>query len=202
MAATAAPRASSAGDAESVRVAVRARPLVPSERAARAKQAVFVAQDAKTVLVGTERSFPFDVAFGLHGTQKGIYDDVVAPLMEGCFHGARWSADPGAPCAPILAHARRGTSDRPYTLRFQRDCVLLWTNRRGQDVHDGHRGACPGRAGGGRTWLTLLPPKRLRILASSRRLASSLAPSATPSPWPPRATRRRKPQCAWRSWRS
>jgi hypothetical protein len=69
-------------------VAVRARPLVPTERAARAKEAVFVAADARSILVGKERSFTFDAAFGAHATQESIYTDVVAPLVEGCFAGA------------------------------------------------------------------------------------------------------------------
>jgi hypothetical protein len=136
-------------DADAVRVAVRARPLLPSERAARAKQAVFVAADGKTVLVGQERSFPFDAAFGLHATQAGIYDNVVAPLMDSCFDGARRHA---APTRRRLAHgcatlrggglfAATCESDNRCRGRHQRHGVLLRPDGRRQDVHDGHGGA-------------------------------------------------------------
>ena len=95
---TAADRPSSAADPEAVarpttaggdavRVAVRARPLVPHERAARAKEAVRVAGDTKSVVVGADRVFAFDVAFGTAASQVEVYDDCVAPLVESCFAG-------------------------------------------------------------------------------------------------------------------
>jgi hypothetical protein len=86
----AAVAAASAGDDASDRVfvAVRARPLVPTERAQRAKEAVFVAADGHSILVGRERQFKFDAAFGTDSHQEGVYATVVAPLVAGCFAGA------------------------------------------------------------------------------------------------------------------
>jgi hypothetical protein len=94
-------------DSDRVRVAVRARPLVATERAARAKEAVIVAPDGRSVLVGRERQFVFDDAYGTGAPQEAIYNDIVAPLVEGCFSGAQCSLS--APytrrcCAP---HTRR-----------------------------------------------------------------------------------------------
>ena len=76
---------------DAVRVAVRARPLVPHEKAARAKEAVRVGGEGRSVVVGADRRFAFDVAFGQGATQVAIYDDCVAPLVESCFAGERKS---------------------------------------------------------------------------------------------------------------
>ena len=92
------------GDA--VRVAVRARPLVPHERAARAKEAVRVAGDTKSVVVGADRVFAFDVAFGTASSQVEVYEDCVAPLVESCFAGEE---------APVPSQ-RRGSGSQPPAL--------------------------------------------------------------------------------------
>jgi hypothetical protein len=93
-----------------VRVTVRARPLVPTEKAARAKEAVFVAADGRSILVGRERSFQFDAAFGKVATQESIYLDSVAPLVEGCFAGARR-------CGGAHRRPRRGSARGAQPMR-------------------------------------------------------------------------------------
>lgn len=90
----AAARPTTAGG-DAVRVAVRARPLVPHERAARAREAVKCS--AKAVVVGADRRFVFDVAFGTASTQTEVYEDCVAPLVESCFAGA-WARPSGNRC--------------------------------------------------------------------------------------------------------
>ena len=106
-------------DSDRVRVAVRARPLVPTERAARAKEAVFVAPDGRSVLVGRERQFVFDDAYGTGAPQEALYNDIVAPLVEGCFSGKRPSQRGAGPtraprrsCARAPARGCRGSARR------------------------------------------------------------------------------------------
>ena len=85
---------------------MRARPLVPHERAARAKEAVRVAGDTKSVVVGADRVFAFDVAFGTASSQVEVYEDCVAPLVESCFAGEE---------APVPSQ-RRGSGSQPPAL--------------------------------------------------------------------------------------
>lgn len=104
--------ASTSSDGEAVRVVVRARPMVPHEKAAKAKSCVRVTPDGCTVVgarrrraavaaralgrrrsrcvaVGSDRAFTFDAAFNTSSLQEQVYEDCVAPLVESCFGGAR-----------------------------------------------------------------------------------------------------------------
>ena len=69
-----------------VRVAVRARPLVAKERLERARECLSYPDD-KSVLLGQNRLFHFDDAYGPGSEQGAIYRDLVAPLVESCFNG-------------------------------------------------------------------------------------------------------------------
>ena len=80
------PVTASCGDA--VRVAVRCRPLLAHERAARAREAVRPGGDGRTLVAGADRLFQFDVVFGTAASQSDVYDECVAPLVESCFAGA------------------------------------------------------------------------------------------------------------------
>jgi hypothetical protein len=106
----AAAEARPAADSDRVRVAVRARPLVPTERAARAKEAVIVAPDGRSVLVGRERQFVFDDAYGTGAPQEAIYNDIVAPLVEGCFSGNTASQRASQPAAAARQRTRRSAT--------------------------------------------------------------------------------------------
>jgi hypothetical protein len=90
---------------ETVKVAVRARPLLPAERAGRAKEAVRVGSKG-VVVAGADRGFVFDSSFGTASTQEEVYDTCVAPLVESCFGGAR-PARPLQYVAPANAAAVR-----------------------------------------------------------------------------------------------
>ncbi len=108
--------AAAADDAsDRVFVAVRARPLVPTERAQRAKEAVFVAADGHSILVGRERQFKFDAAFGTDSHQEGVYATVVAPLVAGCFAGACLRCS----CAQLRARCLRNWGAHTAALLLQ-----------------------------------------------------------------------------------
>ena len=66
---------------------MRARPLLPAERATRAKEAVRVGARG-VVVAGADRGFVFDSSFGTQSSQVEVYDTCVAPLVESCFAGA------------------------------------------------------------------------------------------------------------------
>jgi hypothetical protein len=68
-----------------VQVAVRVRDLVPRERLEGFFNCVHVHESS--AVVGGERSFGFDFAFGSDSTQKSIYDTAVKPLIESALSG-------------------------------------------------------------------------------------------------------------------
>jgi len=88
-----------------VRVAVRARPLVAKERLERARECLSYPDD-KSVLLGQNRLFHFDDAYGPGSEQGAIYRDLVAPLVESCFNGYN---------ATVFAYGQTG-SGKTYTM--------------------------------------------------------------------------------------
>ena len=83
-----------------VRVAARVRPLLPRERALNCCSCVSVHQDTQQVVVGTRRTFAFDVVFDTQAAQSEVYEACVAPLVEGCLQGYN---------ATILAYGQTGS---------------------------------------------------------------------------------------------
>lgn len=71
----------------SVRVAVRARPLVEKEIVEKCKECVSYSQDGKQVVLGKDRRFTFDHVFGPVISQEDVYIDCVKPLVESCCAG-------------------------------------------------------------------------------------------------------------------
>lgn len=71
----------------SVRVAVRARPLVEKEIVEKCKECVSYSQDGKQVVLGKDRRFTFDHVFGPTISQEDVYIDCVKPLVESCCAG-------------------------------------------------------------------------------------------------------------------
>jgi len=111
------------GTSDSVRVVVRARPLLPSEKAARAKSAVRVGRGG-VVVAGADRAFTFDSAFGEQSVQQEVYDACVAPLVESCFAGYN---------STVLCYGQARVESFAV-------CAALTRPADGQrqDVHDGH----------------------------------------------------------------
>ena len=72
-------------DSEQVQVALRVRDLVPRERLEGFFSCIHVSQNA--AVVGGERSFGFDFAFGPDSTQASVYDNSVKPLIESALSG-------------------------------------------------------------------------------------------------------------------
>ncbi|KAL0020541.1 hypothetical protein WJX79_010459 [Trebouxia sp. C0005] len=71
----------------SVRVAVRARPLVAKERASGARPCIFTEEGRARVTVGQDRVFTFDHVFGPTAKQEQVYRHCAQQLVEGCFAG-------------------------------------------------------------------------------------------------------------------
>lgn len=90
-----------------VRVAVRVRPLLPKEVLHNHKVCVRVVPDSTQVMVGTERAFSFDHAFGPTASQNDVYESCVRPLVESLVEGYN---------ATVFAYGQTG-SGKTYTLR-------------------------------------------------------------------------------------
>lgn len=71
----------------SVRVAVRARPLVEKEIVEKCMECVSYSQDGKQVALGKDRRFTFDHVFGPAVSQEDVYNECVKPLVESCCSG-------------------------------------------------------------------------------------------------------------------
>ena len=69
-----------------VQVALRIRPFAQKELLEGCEQALS-ALDANTVLVGTDRPFAYDFAFGGTTAQAAVYDKAVKPLVMQCLTG-------------------------------------------------------------------------------------------------------------------
>ena len=98
---------SAAAETQSVRVAMRARPLLAQERAERRVRACVACDEgAGRVVLGRGRAFTFDRVFGAGSTQEALFEDCAVPLVEGCFEGYN---------ATILAYGQTG-SGKTYTM--------------------------------------------------------------------------------------
>ena len=89
------------GDATacSVRVAVRARPLIGKELFERSTICVKVREEDNQILIGKDRTFSFDRVFGLDSKQEAVFEACVKNLVLGCFVGFN---------ATILAYGQTG----------------------------------------------------------------------------------------------
>ena len=77
------------GDATacSVRVAVRARPLIGKELFERSTICVKVREEDNQIQIGKDRTFSFDRVFGLDSRQESVFEACVKNLVLGCFVG-------------------------------------------------------------------------------------------------------------------
>eukprot|EP00656_Telonema_subtile_P014310 TRINITY_DN17318_c0_g1_i2.p1 TRINITY_DN17318_c0_g1~~TRINITY_DN17318_c0_g1_i2.p1 ORF type:complete len:525 (+),score=114.12 TRINITY_DN17318_c0_g1_i2:254-1828(+) len=100
------PSGTDAGKLESVRVAVRARPLAESEKASRCHRCIRFAPDGQQIVLGKDRGFKFDFAFDEDVTQERIYETCVRDLLHGIFQGYN---------ATVLAYGQTG-SGKTFTM--------------------------------------------------------------------------------------
>ncbi|XP_078141390.1 kinesin-like protein KIF27 [Centroberyx gerrardi] len=89
-----------------VRVAVRIRPLLPKEVLHNHRVCVRVVPDTAQVMLGTDRAFSFDHAFGPTDSQDEVYESCVQPLVESLVDGYN---------ATVFAYGQTG-SGKTYTL--------------------------------------------------------------------------------------
>eukprot|EP00741_Cyanophora_paradoxa_P018513 tig00021070_g17872.t2 len=98
----------------SVRVALRARPLLSSEVLANCRECVTY-NDAKSITIGKDRGFTFDYVYHQESTQRHIYEECVSPLVQACFAGYN---------ATVLAYGQTG-SGKTYTMGSGNSANLL-----------------------------------------------------------------------------
>ncbi|XP_026176484.1 kinesin-like protein KIF27 isoform X2 [Mastacembelus armatus] len=89
-----------------VRVAVRIRPLLPKEVLHSHQVCVRVVPGSAQVMLGSDRVFPFDHAFGPTASQDEVYESCVQPLVESLVHGYN---------ATVFCYGQTG-SGKTYTL--------------------------------------------------------------------------------------
>ncbi|XP_053277039.1 kinesin-like protein KIF27 [Pleuronectes platessa] len=70
-----------------VKVALRVRPLLPNELIQNHKVCVRIVPDTAQVMVGSDKLFSFDHAFGPTATQDEVYNSCVQPLVETLLQG-------------------------------------------------------------------------------------------------------------------
>ncbi|KAG0618575.1 hypothetical protein M758_4G074800 [Ceratodon purpureus] len=99
----------------SVRVAVRARPLVEKEIVEKCMECVSYSQDGKQVALGKDRRFTFDHVFGPAVSQEDVYNECVKPLVESCCSGYN---------ATVLAYGQTG-SGKTFTMGCGNNVSLL-----------------------------------------------------------------------------
>ncbi|KAL3145648.1 hypothetical protein ABBQ32_003187 [Trebouxia sp. C0010 RCD-2024] len=90
----------------SVKVAVRARPLVARERAVGAKACLLTEEGRSRVTIGRDRTFTFDHVFGPSSEQEQVYNHCVSQLVDSCFSGYN---------ATVLAYGQTG-SGKTHTM--------------------------------------------------------------------------------------
>ncbi|KAM4576001.1 kinesin-like protein KIF27 [Odontesthes bonariensis] len=91
---------------ECVRVAVRIRPLLPKEVLHHHQVCVRVVPDSAQLMLGSDRLFSFDHAFGPTATQDEVYLSCVQPLVESLVNGYH---------ATVFCYGQTG-SGKTYTL--------------------------------------------------------------------------------------
>ncbi|XP_064477158.1 kinesin-like protein KIF21A isoform X2 [Ornithodoros turicata] len=93
-------------DDNSVKVAVRIRPLIPREVIDMCHACTSVTKGEPQVWVGKDKAFTFDHVFDSPSPQEPVYETCVHPLIEGCFEGFN---------ATVLAYGQTG-SGKTYTM--------------------------------------------------------------------------------------
>ncbi|KAM9408375.1 LOW QUALITY PROTEIN: uncharacterized protein KZ484_026972 [Pholidichthys leucotaenia] len=89
-----------------LRVAIRIRPLVPTEVLHHHQVCVRVVPDSAQVMLGSDRLFSFDHAFGPTASQDEVYESCVQPLVQSLLSGCN---------ATVFCYGQTG-SGKTYTL--------------------------------------------------------------------------------------
>lgn len=101
---------------DSVRVAVRVRPLSAGEHAQKCEECLGVAWGRPEIVIGGDGSkFTFDYVFGQEATQKDIYEECVGSLVDSAFEGFN---------ATILAYGQTG-SGKTHTMGSASNVYLM-----------------------------------------------------------------------------
>lgn len=90
-----------------VRVAVRIRPLLSKEVLQNHQVCVRVVPGTAQVMLGTDRLYAFDHAFGPAASQDEVYESCVRPMVESLLDGCN---------ATVFCYGQTG-SGKTYTLR-------------------------------------------------------------------------------------
>ncbi|XP_022086353.1 chromosome-associated kinesin KIF4A-like [Acanthaster planci] len=89
-----------------VRVALRCRPLIPKEKAEGCQMCLKFIPNEPQVVLGKDKAFTYDFAFGPDTRQNTVYRSAVLPLVEGIFKGYN---------ATVLAYGQTG-SGKTYSM--------------------------------------------------------------------------------------
>lgn len=89
-----------------VRVALRVRPLLPREVLHHHQVCVRVVPDSAQVMLGSDRLFSFDHAFGPTASQDEVHESCVQPLVESLLDGYN---------ATVFCYGQTG-SGKTYTI--------------------------------------------------------------------------------------
>ena len=90
----------------SVKVGVRIRPLVASERVNGAQSCLRLSRNPNEIVIGKDKRFTFDKAFAEDATQTRIFDELALPLVDKLFDGYN---------ATLFAYGQTG-SGKTYTM--------------------------------------------------------------------------------------
>jgi len=73
--------------ADSIKVAVRIRPLVPSETDRGCQQCIETVRESQQVIVSGDRQFSFNYVYGQESNQQDVYETAVKNLVFKLFKG-------------------------------------------------------------------------------------------------------------------
>ncbi|CAG9310966.1 unnamed protein product [Blepharisma stoltei] len=90
----------------SVRVAVRVRPLIGSEKIESSQICITSDLDRNTIIIGKDREFAFDHVFGVESKQSEVFEVCAKDLVLSCFSGYN---------VTVLAYGQTG-SGKTYTM--------------------------------------------------------------------------------------
>ena len=94
-------------DGDTVRVALRVRPMIGKEKVNRCTQCITIPSAKRPqVVMGDKRSFTYDYLYGPESTQADVYTGCIRPLVESAFAGYN---------ATVLAYGQTG-SGKTYTM--------------------------------------------------------------------------------------
>uniref|UniRef100_A0A3Q3BG24 Kinesin motor domain-containing protein n=1 Tax=Kryptolebias marmoratus TaxID=37003 RepID=A0A3Q3BG24_KRYMA len=120
-----------------VRVAVRVRPLLPKEVLHHHEVCVRVVPGSARVMLGPDRLFAFDHAFGPTASQDEVYESGVRPLVESLLDGYNATVfcygQTGSGKTYTLGGGNQGLNEGGIVDRVAQDVFLLLEKRKRSD---------------------------------------------------------------------